>query len=108
LHFTTTPQDAGKRLDHFLQQRLPEYSRARVQGWIKSGRVLVNGIVPKASANLHGGESITVDPAELTPLHAVAEDIPLEILYSDDDLIAVNKPAGLVVHAGAGHASGTW
>jgi 23S rRNA pseudouridine1911/1915/1917 synthase len=107
LQFTATPEDAGKRLDHFLQQQLPQYSRARVQGWIKSGRVLVNGTAQKASASLHGSESITVDPAELTPLHAVAEDIPLDILYSDQDVIAVNKPAGLVVHAGAGHASGT-
>jgi 23S rRNA pseudouridine1911/1915/1917 synthase len=101
------PVDAGKRLDLFLLEKLPEYSRARLQGWIKRGRVIVNGTAPKASLLLHGSERITVEPAELTALKATAEDIPLDILYIDDDVIAVNKPAGMVVHAGAGRTEGT-
>jgi 23S rRNA pseudouridine1911/1915/1917 synthase len=101
------PADAGKRLDHYLHDNLPQFSRSRIQEWIRAGRVLVNGKTVKASYVLRGGEAIDVDPAELTPLKAVAEDIPLDILYEDDAVIAVNKPAGMVVHAGAGAQSGT-
>lgn len=99
--------DAGKRLDHFLQEKLPNYSRSRLQEWIRHGRVQVNGAGAKASWLMRGSEKVEVDPAELAPLKAVAEDVPLDILYEDDDLIAVNKPAGMVVHAGAGRHSGT-
>jgi 23S rRNA pseudouridine1911/1915/1917 synthase len=100
--------DAGLRLDQFLAARLPEYSRARLQTWIKEGRVRLNGTTAgKASLKLRGGERVEVEPAELKPLHAFAEDIPLDILYEDVDVVAVNKPAGLVVHAGAGRSSGT-
>jgi 23S rRNA pseudouridine1911/1915/1917 synthase len=98
---------AGKRLDHFLQQQLPAYSRARLQAWIKEGRVLVNGVAVKASHLLRAGEGIEASPAEASPLQAVAEDLPVEVLYEDAAVIAVNKPAGLVVHAGAGAHSGT-
>ena len=98
---------AGARLDHTLQRRMPEYSRSRLQDWIRAGRVLVNGAPAKASLALRGGETIQVNPAELPPLKAVAEDIPLDILYEDDAVVAVNKPAGMVVHAGAGAHSGT-
>jgi 23S rRNA pseudouridine1911/1915/1917 synthase len=99
--------DAGKRLDVFLQERLPDYSRSRLQDWIKAGRVRVNGAGERASSRLRGGESIEVEPAALPPLKAYAEDLPVEILYEDDAVIAVNKPAGMVVHAGAGRHSGT-
>lgn len=99
--------DAGKRLDVFLQERLPDYSRSRLQEWIKAGWVSVNGAIGRASSRLHGGEAIKVEPAELPRLHAFAEDIPLKILYEDPDVIAVDKPAGMVVHAGAGCHSGT-
>jgi 23S rRNA pseudouridine1911/1915/1917 synthase len=67
----------------------------------------VNGHAAKASAVLHGGESIEVEPGDLPPLRATAEDLPVEILYEDASVIAINKPAGLVVHAGAGAHSGT-
>jgi 23S rRNA pseudouridine1911/1915/1917 synthase len=107
LQFNVSQQDAGKRLDHYLQQKLPQYSRSRLQDWIKSGHVTVDGRTLKPSAELRGTENIAVEPAGLEPLKAFAEDIPIAILYSDDDLIAVNKPAGLVVHAGAGRHSGT-
>ena len=104
---TPTAADTGKRLDHFLQEQLPQYSRSRLQDWIKSGRVKVNGASAKASLPLRGGESIEVNPGELPPLRAFAEELPLEILYEDSSVIAVNKPAGTVVHAGAGVHSGT-
>jgi 23S rRNA pseudouridine1911/1915/1917 synthase len=97
----------GQRLDHYLQNQFPQYSRSRLQEWIRMGRVLVNGAASKASYVVHGGEDIQVDPAELTPLKAVAEDIPLEVLYEDEAVIAINKPAGMIVHAGAGTHSGT-
>lgn len=98
---------AGRRLDQVLAEELPEFSRARLQEWIDSGRVLVDGRARKASYKLRGGERIDVEPAPLRPLRAEPEEIPLDILFEDDDLIAINKPAGLVVHAGAGRESGT-
>lgn len=106
-HFEVTPDSAGKRLDHFLCAALPGLSRARLQEWIDAGRVKVAGTVRKASYKLRAGEAIEVDPAPLKPLRAEPEDIPLDILFEDDDLIALNKPAGIVVHAGAGRHSGT-
>jgi 23S rRNA pseudouridine1911/1915/1917 synthase len=99
--------DRGKRLDHFLQERLPQYSRSRLQDWIKKGRVIVGGVAQRASHQLRGGELVDVEPAELAPLNAVAEDLPIDIIYQDEAVIAVNKPAGLVVHAGAGNHTGT-
>jgi 23S rRNA pseudouridine1911/1915/1917 synthase len=105
--FTVGPRDAGKRLDHYLQEQLPQYSRSRLQDWIKAGRVIVNSAAAKASLLLRGGESIEVSPADLAPLKAAPEDLPLEILYQDAAVIAIDKPAGLVVHAGAGAHSGT-
>jgi 23S rRNA pseudouridine1911/1915/1917 synthase len=103
----TFTADAVKRLDHFLQECLRDYSRSRIQSWIKAGRVLVDGAAAKASLVLRGGEKIEVSPAELPPLHATPEDLPVEVLYEDAAVIAVNKPAGLTVHAGAGAHSGT-
>jgi 23S rRNA pseudouridine1911/1915/1917 synthase len=105
--FATGLRDAGQRLDHYLQGRLPQYSRSRLQDWIKAERVTVNGAAAKASLLLRGGERIEVSPADLPPLRAAPEDLPLEILYQDAAVIAVDKPAGLVVHAGAGAHSGT-
>ena len=105
--FSVESADAGKRLDHYLQDNLPQFSRSRLQDWIKSGRVLVNRSAGKPSYALHTGDSVRVEPADLAPLTAVAEDIALEILYEDLDVVAVNKPAGMVVHAGAGQHTGT-
>jgi 23S rRNA pseudouridine1911/1915/1917 synthase len=107
LDFETSASDAGKRLDSYLHERLPSLSRSRIQGWIKSGRVRVNGVPQKRSHTLRGSEAIEVEPAELAPLHAFPEDMPLEILYEDPAVIAINKPAGMVVHSGAGRTSGT-
>jgi 23S rRNA pseudouridine1911/1915/1917 synthase len=99
--------DRDKRLDHFLRERLPQFSRSRLQGWIEQGRVLVNGAAGKRSYLLKGTERIQVRPGELAPLKATPEDLPLEVLYEDADVIAINKPAGMVVHTGAGRHSGT-
>ena len=99
--------DAGKRLDHFLQERLPQYSRSRLQEWIRQGRVQVDGAAPKAAHLMRGSEAVSIEPAAPPPLKAVPEDLPLDILYQDEDVIAVNKPAGMVVHSGAGNHSGT-
>ncbi len=96
-------EDAGKRLDRFLATRLDSVSRARVQEMIAEGKVLVNDAPAKPSLKLHGGERITVlGEAQRPPLKALAEEIPLDIVYEDDDLAVINKPAGMMVHAGAG------
>ena len=108
LQLNVEAHDAGKRLDHYLQEKLPQFSRSRLQDWIKDGRVTIQGSAKtKTSLTLKGGETITVAPADPPPLHAVPEDLPVEILYEDADVIAVNKPAGIVVHAGAGNYKGT-
>jgi 23S rRNA pseudouridine1911/1915/1917 synthase len=95
-------EDAGKRLDQLLAARL-DVSRARVQQLISEEKVLVNDAPAKPSLNLRGGERITVlGSAERPPLRAIAEEIPLDIVYEDDDLAVINKAAGMMVHAGAG------
>jgi 23S rRNA pseudouridine1911/1915/1917 synthase len=101
------PTDRGKRLDAFLHEKLPEYSRSRLQTWIREARVQVNGAPGKPSAILRGSEEIRVEPAHLAPLKAHAEDIPLSVLYEDSSVVAIDKPAGMVVHAGAGVHAGT-
>lgn len=98
---------AGERLDQHLQAQLPEFSRSRLQGWVKEGLVQINGATTKASLILRGGEQVAVQPAALPALEAVPEDLPLEILYEDEDVVVVNKAAGVVVHAGAGNHTGT-
>lgn len=99
---TASPEASGQRIDHFLAVRL-QVSRARIQELISQKKILVDGVPSKPSLNLRGGERICVlGPAERAPLRAIAEEIPLDIRYEDDDLAIVNKPAGMMVHAGAG------
>jgi len=105
--FDVLSDDAGKRLDHYLQAHFAEHSRSRLQSWIRGGQVLVNGAEARASLVLRGGERVDVSPVAPPPLAATAEDLPIEVLYQDAAVIAINKPAGLVVHAGAGAHSGT-
>ncbi len=94
---------AGWRLDQFLAGELAGVSRSRVQQLVEQGDVLVDGKREKSSLKLVGGESISVHGQQnVSPLEAHAEDIPLEIVYEDDDLAVVNKPAGMMVHAGSG------
>jgi 23S rRNA pseudouridine1911/1915/1917 synthase len=108
LTLTASPEAAGQRLDQYLATQLTginndEVSRARVQQLIAKGEVLVNREVAKASHRLRGEEQITVtSPPHAPPLRAMAEEIALDIVYEDDDLAIVNKPAGMMVHAGAG------
>ena len=103
LLISATADDAGKRLDQFLVRHLSETSRARVQQLISQNLVLVDDSAAKASLRLRGGERIAVlATAQPAPLRAMAEDIPLDIIYEDADLAVVNKPAGMMVHAGAG------
>ena len=95
-----------------LHERLPEFSRSRIQDWIRAGRVLVRGSAPhgkpmRASYLVRAGDAIDVDPAEAPPLDATPEAIPLAVLYEDADVVAIDKPAGMTVHAGAGVHSGT-
>ena len=94
---------AGQRLDQFLTAQIADISRARVQQLLQAEKALVNGVAAKPSLKLRGGEQITIlgDP-QPPPLRAIAEDIPLDIVYEDADLAVVNKPAGMMVHAGAG------
>ena len=99
---TAGPEDAGKRLDQFLAVHL-EVSRARIQQLISDQKILVNDEAAKASLKLRGGERISViGPAARPPLRALPEEIPLDIRYEDDDLAIIDKPAGMMVHAGAG------
>lgn len=100
-------EDADTRLDQFLSLRLDDVSRSRVQMLIAQGEVLVNGTPAKAALRLRGGETIEIrGRLQTPPLRALPEDIPLDITYEDDDLAIVNKPAGMMVHAGAGATDG--
>jgi 23S rRNA pseudouridine1911/1915/1917 synthase len=101
--YCVPPEAAGKRLDAWLALQLENVSRARVQVLLSESKVLVNGAPAKPSLKLHGGESVEVlgEPA-LPPLRAMPEAIPLDIVYEDNDLSVINKPAGMMVHAGSG------
>ncbi|MDN8582227.1 pseudouridine synthase, partial [Eikenella corrodens] len=105
----TVPTDlAGQRLDAALAKLLPDYSRSRLSTWIKDGNVLLNGQVARPKERLIGGETLEVhiqhshETAAFTP-----EPMPLDIVFEDDSVIVLNKPAGLVVHPAAGNWSGT-
>lgn len=98
---------AGMRLDQVLAELFADYSRSKLQTWIKSGRVQVNGLTLKAKDKLDGGELISLDAEPEVIIHAEPEAIPLEIIFEDDSLLIVNKPAGLVVHPAVGNWHGT-
>jgi 23S rRNA pseudouridine1911/1915/1917 synthase len=102
--FRALPEDSGKRLDQYLTAALVTLSRARVQELIEQGKALVNGHAARASHKLRGDEEITITgPAQRPPIKAQPEDIPLEIVYEDDVVAVINKPAGMTVHAGSGN-----
>jgi 23S rRNA pseudouridine1911/1915/1917 synthase len=97
-----------KRLDHFLAQSLPQFSRSRLQGLIRRGSVWIDGIAAvKAGQMLVPGSHVSVKVPAPEPTGLQAESIPLDVIYEDDDVLIVNKPAGMVVHPGAGHKRGT-
>lgn len=106
-------ETTGSRLDRYVSEHLPELSRTAVQRLIDDGQIRVDGVTRKASYRVEAGETISVrvpppDPSTSLGTRAPrAEAIPLDILYEDDDIVVVNKPAGMVVHPAAGHAAGT-
>ncbi|MCE9520644.1 MAG: RluA family pseudouridine synthase [Verrucomicrobia bacterium] len=100
-------ESAHQRLDHFLQACLPDLSRTRIQSLIKDGHIRLNESAAKPNAALKLGDRITVAIPEATTVATLPQDIPLEILFEDEHLIVVNKPAGLVVHPAAGNPDGT-
>lgn len=101
------PQAAGRRLDQALADALPEYSRSRLKRWIDSGELTVDGRVAKPRDRVAGGERIALDAPVEDAVPPVAQAIPLAIVYEDADLLVVDKPAGLVVHPGAGNPDRT-
>ncbi|MDE3137198.1 MAG: RluA family pseudouridine synthase [Acidobacteriota bacterium] len=105
--FVVGDEDAGQRLDRWLAAQLPETSRTRIQEHIAEGRVRLAGRPARASHRVGAGDSVEIALEPPPELVALPEPIPLSILYEDDDLIAVDKPAGIVVHPGAGVQSGT-
>ncbi len=108
LHLIIPPDMAGLRLDQALQKLLPEYSRSRLQEWIKQQRVTVAGSYATPKQAVWGGESVLVAPQALPAESAfVAQEIALDIAFEDEALIVINKPAGLVVHPGSGNWEGT-
>ena len=103
------PDDcAGLRADQALARLFPGHSRSRLQSWLKSGRILIDGASPDSKTKVWGGETVLVSPE---PSEAVlagqAEGIPLRVVHEDDTLVVVDKPVGLVVHPGSGNWSGT-
>jgi 23S rRNA pseudouridine1911/1915/1917 synthase len=100
-------QMAGLRLDQALARALPQYSRARLQSWIEAGAVRVDGQLPRPRDKVLGGEQVRIE-AQLAPeTRVAAEKLPLDVVYKDKGLFVINKPAGLVVHPGAGNANHT-
>jgi 23S rRNA pseudouridine1911/1915/1917 synthase len=105
--FIVSPEHSGTRLDVFLARNMPDWSRSQIQRQIKSGLVSVGSeTVYKAGGEVATGDRVSIR-AGGHELRAVAEDLPLQIIYEDDDLLVVNKPAGMVIHVGAGIKSGT-
>jgi 23S rRNA pseudouridine1911/1915/1917 synthase len=101
------PALAGLRLDQALARALPQYSRARLQSWIEAGAVRLDGQLPRGRDKVHGGEQVHIE-ARLEPeIRVSAEDLPVDVVYKDRGIFVINKPAGLVVHPGAGNANHT-
>ncbi|MBB6342389.1 23S rRNA pseudouridine1911/1915/1917 synthase [Pseudomonas fluvialis] len=97
----------GQRLDQIAAQLFAEHSRSRLAGWIKEGRLTVDGAVLRPRDVVHFGSVLELETEQEAQGEWVAQDIPLNIVYEDDDLLVIDKPAGLVVHPAAGHADGT-
>lgn len=104
----TFASEQPERLDKFLVACLPEFSRSRLQAWIKDGRVTVDGVpAQKTGQQLEGGAEIHIEIPPARPSHIEPEAIPLNVIYEDENLLVVDKPAGMVVHPSAGHHTGT-
>jgi 23S rRNA pseudouridine1911/1915/1917 synthase len=98
---------AGRRFDQTVAEMFPDYSRSRLTGWIKDGKVLLDGARAAPRQLVRGGEKVDLEAELENEVHALAEDIALDIRFEDDDLMVVDKPMGLVVHPGAGNPTGT-
>lgn len=107
LQLEIDPSLAGSRLDQALATLLPAYSRARIQQWIKDGHVLIASKKPRQRDKVSLGQVVEIDVPEEEELPWQAEDIDLKIIHNDEHILVVDKPAGLVVHPGAGNYSGT-
>lgn len=105
--FTADIEHEDQRIDHYLTEMLPEQSRSFFQKLIRDGFVMVNHIIVKVNYRLKTGDIIEIDIPDAVPTEIVPENIPLDILYEDDDLLIVNKPKGMVVHPAVGHSTGT-
>jgi 23S rRNA pseudouridine1911/1915/1917 synthase len=108
-HQESVPESClGKRFDQTLAIMFPDYSRSRLKEWILAGNVAVNGnVLTTPREKMYGGEEIVIGAKVESVIRFYAQDIPLNIIYEDDDIIVINKPAGLVVHPGAGNPDGT-
>ncbi|HEX8295520.1 MAG TPA: RluA family pseudouridine synthase [Chthoniobacteraceae bacterium] len=106
-HFRIESSQAGTRLDHFLASEVPALSRSRLQDLVREGHVTVNGAQVKPGAKLRAGDEISLCEPAATPSETQAQAIALDVLFEDDDLIVLNKPAGMVVHPAAGNWDGT-
>ena len=104
---TITDEQGGRRFDQIAAECFFDYSRARLQDWIKDGSLVVDGKARKAKEKLYGGETLTLNATLEADTQWQAEDIPLDIVYEDKDILVINKPVGLVVHPAAGNHSGT-
>ena len=100
-------ENAGERIDKFLTEKVPELSRSYIQKLIKEKNVKVNSTVIKSNYKVAKGDQIQITIPDLTEPDILPENIPLDILYEDDDILVVNKPKGMVVHTEAGHYTGT-
>ncbi|MFR0541253.1 RluA family pseudouridine synthase [Lactobacillus delbrueckii] len=105
--YELTAQASGQRLDKYLAEEMTDLSRSRIKELVQAGEVLVNGKKSKVSYKVQKGDLIQVTVLPLEPLALKAENIPLDIVYEDEDVIVVNKPQGMVVHPAAGHPSHT-
>ncbi len=107
IEFVVSENDAKLRLDHFLAKRLPQYSRSRLQQLIRNGFVRLNGASTRPRQIVRAGDKIDVRESPVEQIETRPQRIPLDILFEDDDLIVINKPAGLIVHPGAGQREHT-
>ena len=107
IQFVVSKDGAQLRLDRFLAKQLPDYSRSRLQQLIRTGFVLLNGATTRPRQLVRSGDKVELTEPPLEKIESQPEPIPLEILFEDNDLIVINKPAGLVVHPGAGHRQHT-
>ena len=107
LTLTTTSEDRGQRIDAWLAARVEGLSRSAAARLLSEGRITVNGAAAEKNLRLSGGETVEVEQPQPEETELTAQDIPLDVVYEDEDVIVVNKPAGLVVHPAPGHPDGT-